>query len=84
MRTLNQHGQAAVRRVFAQMVANRLMQATQEQIEILLSNIWIVSSYWLDFRLIAHPSPQVTPADLAWGSRQVAALWEPYLTPPGC
>ncbi len=76
---LTLRGQAEVRRVFALMRQNGFMAATDDDIDVLIGNLWIVSSYWMDFRLVEHGAP-VTPEDLAWGFRQVERLARPYLT----
>ncbi len=76
---LTLRGQAEVRRVFSLMRDNGFMVATDDDIDVLIGNLWIVSSYWMDFRLVEHGAP-VTPEDLAWGFRQVERLARPYLT----
>jgi len=74
---LTRRCQASVRRVFGLMRANGLMRATDEEVEALIANIWIVSSYWMDFR---HGGGWViAPSDLEWGQRQVDFLCRPYL-----
>ena len=76
---LTARSQAEVRRVFCLMRDNGFMAATDDDIDILIGNLWIVSSYWMDFRLVEHGAA-VTPEDLAWGFRQVEHLARPYLT----
>jgi AcrR family transcriptional regulator len=78
---------AAVTRVLTLAVEHNLMRATPEQIERLVTNVWIVSSYWMDFH--AANATATNPAntgtktlarsDLAWGFAQIAALYEPYM-----
>jgi AcrR family transcriptional regulator len=72
-------GQSSVRRVFMLMRHYGLLCATDEEIESLIANIWIVSTYWMDFR--HGDSAPVAQADLAWGLRQVEMLYRPYLVP---
>jgi AcrR family transcriptional regulator len=74
---LTRRGQASVRRVFGLMRAHGLMRATDEEVEALIANIWIVSSYWMDFR--HGGGGTITPADLEWGQRQLDFLCRPYL-----
>lgn len=76
---LTLRGQAEVRRVFGLMREHGFMRASDEDIDVLIGNLWIVSSYWMDFRIVEHGAP-VTPEDLAWGFRQVERLARPYLT----
>lgn len=82
MLAMNARGQAAVRRVFGLMRAHGLMRASDAEIELLIANIWIVSSYWMDFRGL-EAGGATRPEDLAWGYRQVVALYAPYLTERG-
>ncbi len=82
MAAMNTRGQAAVRRVFFQMQAHGLLHATEPDIDLLIGNLWIVSSYWMDFRNTAAGAA-TSPEDLAWGYRQVQALYLPYLTEAG-
>jgi AcrR family transcriptional regulator len=74
---LTRRGQASVRRVFGLMRAHGLMRATDEEVEALIANIWIVSSYWMAFR--HGGGGAITTADLEWGQRQVDFLCRPYL-----
>ncbi len=74
---ITRQGQSAVRRVFGLMRAHALLRATDDEIEGLIANIWIVSTYWMDFR--AGDGTAVTQDDLAWGRRQVEMLYRPYL-----
>ncbi len=82
MQSVSARGQEAVRRVFADMRAHGLMRASDAEIEALVCNIWIVSSYWMDFRGI-EAEEELRPEDLAFGQRQVEALYAPYLTASG-
>jgi AcrR family transcriptional regulator len=79
---LRARSQAAVRHVYLLMRTHGLMRASDEDIEVLLGNVWIVSSYWMDFRRGEHGGA-VTREDLAWGLRQVERLVRPYLVARG-
>lgn len=79
---LTLRGQAAVRRVFGLMRAHGFLRASDEQLAMLIDNLWIVSSYWMDYRR-RDASSSVTQEDLAWGFRQVEMLVRPYLTEAG-
>jgi len=79
---LNARGQAEVRRVFNHMRAHGFMVATDEVLDGLIPNIWIVSGYWMDYRLVEGMGT-VTPEDLVWGFRQVDMLVRPYITEAG-
>lgn len=82
---------AAVTRVLTLAVEHHLMRATPEQIERLVTNVWIVSSYWMDFhaaniaankaanKIAGNTAKPIARSDLAWGFAQIAALYEPYM-----
>ena len=79
---LTLRGQSAVRRVFTLMRAHAFLRASDDEIAMLIDNLWIVSSYWMDYRR-RDASSSVTQEDLAWGFRQVEMLVRPYLTDAG-
>ena len=81
LKALNARGQAALRRVFGEMVAHGVMRASASDIEVLIGNLWIVSAYWMDFRAI-EIGQELGEADFAWGFRQVEMLYRPYLALP--
>lgn len=70
----------AVQRVLALAVTNGLMRATPGQIERLVTNVWIVSSYWMDYWAANTGAATLQPDELAWGLRQIESLYEPYMT----
>ncbi len=82
VQTVTQHGQAAVRQVFRMMRDHDFMRATDDEVTVLIDNLWIVSSYWMDYRLRGGAT-SMTQEDLAWGFRQVEALAAPYITDRG-
>jgi len=70
----------AVQRVLNLAVENGLMRATPAQIEKLVMNVWIVSSYWMDFWAANTGAETLSRSDLAWGFAQIASLYEPYMS----
>jgi AcrR family transcriptional regulator len=82
LHVLTLRGQAAVRRVFTLMRAHGFLRAADDEIAMLIDNLWIVSSYWMDYRR-RDATSAVTQEDLAWGFRQVEILVRPYLTEAG-
>lgn len=74
---------AAVTSVLTLAAQHGLMRATPEQIDRLVTNVWIVSSYWMDFyaanKAANNPAKPIARSDLAWGFAQIAALYEPYM-----
>ena len=81
---LNERAQQSVRHIFSEMAAHDLLRASSGEIEILVSNIWIVSAYWMDFLALQKSHDDQAEAigttDLEWGFRQVVMLYRPYLT----
>ena len=81
--TLNARAQLSVRDVFSTMASHDLLQASSGEIDVLVSNIWIVSAYWMDFLALQkgrHEQEEVIQSgDLEWGFRQVEMLYRPYL-----
>lgn len=71
---------AAVQRVLTCAVEHGLMRATQDQIERLVTNVWIVSSYWMDFWAANNSTAPLSRHHLTWGFAQIASLYEPYMT----
>ena len=82
LHALTLRGQSAVHRVFFLMRAHGFLRASDDEIAMLIDNLWIVSSYWMDYRL-TDAAGAVTQDDLAWGFRQVEILVRPYLTEAG-
>jgi AcrR family transcriptional regulator len=75
---LADRGQADIRRALKQMVDKGLLTASDEEIERLVVNAWIISSYWLDYLDSRHNIAKVTREHLDWGFSQVLSLFLPY------
>ncbi len=75
--------QLRVRSVLDRMVEGGLLRATPEQAERLLTNAWIVSTYWIDYLRLTADRDELREADLDWGYAQVLALYAPFLTSEG-
>lgn len=76
---LTEHGQADIRRVLHQMVENGQLNASAADIDRLVVNAWIISSYWLDYLYSRHNVDHVTREHLDWGFSQVLSLFRPYI-----
>lgn len=79
---LAEHGQADIKRALQKMVKRGLLRATPAELERLVVNAWIISSYWLDYLHARHNVEHVTPAHLDWGFAQVVSLFSPYYSLP--
>ena len=78
---LADRGQADIKRALKQMVERGLLAASDEELERLVVNAWIISSYWLDYLDARHNVTKATRQHLDWGFRQVLSLFLPYTTP---
>lgn len=74
--------QHSLRGRFGRLTGTDLREAPDDEIERLITNVWIVSLYWINY-LGLLTDRDVEQADLDWGFAQVLALWRPYLTPAG-
>ncbi len=74
-------GQGHVRRVLQQLVQRGKLAAGEADIEKLVVNAWIVSSYWIDYLRSRQGVELVTRDHLRWGFAQVEALFTPYAMP---
>ncbi|MFZ6648480.1 TetR/AcrR family transcriptional regulator [Undibacterium sp. TJN25] len=75
--------QRNVRRVLDNMQAAGLLKATPRQMEQLVVNGWIVSTYWIDYLRSRHGINAITRDHISWGAAQVMGLFEPFLTAKG-
>ena len=79
---LTDRRQANIRRVLTGMVDDGILLASAEEIDKLVVNAWIVSSYWIDYVKSRQGVKAVTREHLRWGYAQVEALFTPYATVP--
>lgn len=78
---LADRGQADIKRALKQMVEKGLLTASDEELDCLVVNAWIISSYWLDYLDSRHNVGKVTREHLDWGFKQVLSLFLPYTSP---
>ncbi|MDF3833130.1 TetR/AcrR family transcriptional regulator [Cupriavidus basilensis] len=76
-------GQRDVRRVFGDMESAGLLRATPAQLDHLVVNTWIVSTYWIDYLRSRHGIDAIKRQHIRWGASQVMSLFSPYLTETG-
>jgi AcrR family transcriptional regulator len=76
-------GQHHVRRVFGCMESAALLRATPEQLDRLVVNTWIVSTYWIDYLRSRHGIDSIQREHINWGASQVMSLFSPYMTQTG-
>jgi AcrR family transcriptional regulator len=76
-------GQAQFRHVLDDMVALGLVVASPAELEQLVINTWVISSYWIDYITTSRGTALITRADLEGGMRQIDSLFAPYVTETG-
>ena len=67
------------RETLREMVRAGRLNASDKDIERLLVNAWIVSTYWIEYLHSRHGVTRLTPDHLAWGYEQMESLFRPYL-----
>ena len=75
---LTETGQAQVRRVLSDLVADGVLRASPDELDRLVVNAWIVASYWIDYLRSRQGVETITRDHLRWGYAQVEALFTPY------
>jgi AcrR family transcriptional regulator len=75
---ITDHGQAQIRRTLHGLVREGILAATPAEIDRLVVNGWIVSSYWIDYLRTRQGVETITRDHLRWGYAQVEALFTPY------
>jgi len=83
LEALNNELQGQVLRVLRSMIAAKLLTADQRQLDGLIVNAWIVSTYWIDYLRSRRGVTAVTREHIDWGAAQVFSLFAPYLTAAG-
>jgi len=83
LEALNNELQGQVLRVLESMVAAGLLKASRRQLDELIVNAWIVSTYWIDYLRSRRGVDSVLREHIDWGAAQVLSLFAPYLTEQG-
>jgi AcrR family transcriptional regulator len=71
----------SARRIYASMVEAGWMRASDEELDMLATNGWLVLTQWLPHQQMRRASPGITAADVNAGIRHFAALFRAYLKP---
>ena len=69
----------AARQVLRGLVESGAMRASGDEIEALVENILLITTFWLDFDTVRHGATHEQSQRLARGIRQVMLLLAPYL-----
>lgn len=83
LEALNAELQGQVLRVLEAMAAAGLIKASGRQMDELVVNAWIVSTYWIDYLRSRRGIKVITREHIDWGAAQVLSLFAPYLTRAG-
>ena len=78
-RTLAERTQAGARGIFGAMVDAGWMDATEEQLDLLATNAWIVLTQWFTHRQVVDRRRTIQSADIRDGIRHLVALFSPLL-----
>ena len=78
LKHLTDRGQAQVKLTLDGLVRSGVLCAEPAEIDRLVVNAWIVSSYWIDYLRSRQGVETVTRDHLRWGYAQVEALFTPY------
>ncbi|MCQ8242263.1 TetR/AcrR family transcriptional regulator [Rhizosaccharibacter radicis] len=81
LRRLSGRLQDETRLVLAAMQEGGLLRIAPAELDQLLANLWIVSSYWISYLVTLRGVRRISPRHLGWGFAQVQALYRPFLTP---
>jgi AcrR family transcriptional regulator len=84
LQVLSAQGQALVGEAWQHMEdAGLLVPVSPAARASLITNAWIVSTYWIDYLRAGRGVAQITRAHIGWGAQQVMHLFDPYLTEAG-
>jgi AcrR family transcriptional regulator len=81
IRAISVRLRAPVKTLMGHMRAAGLIAISDEELDALLANVWIVSTYWVVYLDVQEGVRTLKKAHLEWGIKQVASLFTPYLTP---
>ncbi|NWD25726.1 TetR/AcrR family transcriptional regulator [Pseudomonas yamanorum] len=74
--------QARSKLKLVEMIEIGQLKATEAELDMLLENCWIISTYWIEYLHSRHGISRITKKHLDWGYQQMAALFQPYLHRP--
>jgi len=81
-RSLAERVQASSQRIFRKMVDQGWMEASDEQLELLSANAWIILSHWFTYWQVISRRKSIQSADIREGIRHLVAVFSPLLKPP--
>ncbi|MGK9041310.1 TetR/AcrR family transcriptional regulator [Rhizobium sp. SA279] len=81
VRTISGAMRLAVGDIVARMEKAGLAAIPEEERPAVLTNLWIVSTYWASYLNLQEGITEFGPPQLDWGLKQVSSLFRPYLSP---
>ena len=81
-RLLAGRAQENAQQIFHRMIEQDWMEATDEQVELLAANAWIVLSQWFTYWQVMSRRKSIQSADIHEGIRHLVALFSPLLKGP--
>lgn len=70
-----------LKQLFQGLVQSGLLKLDEQDIQPLITNIWLIVKFWYPFVQGAQPAQPITEADSYRGALQVLALLKPYIQP---
>ncbi|MDP9787433.1 TetR/AcrR family transcriptional regulator [Agrobacterium tumefaciens] len=81
VRTISAAMRLAVGDIISRMEKAGLAVIPEEERPAVLTNLWIVSTYWAAYLNLQEGVTEFGPQQLDWGLKQVSSLFRPYLSP---
>jgi len=80
IRAISDRIRTPVRQLIGHMRTAGLMDVSDDALDALLHNVWIVSTFWVVYLDVQEGVRALKKSHLEWGLKQVASLFRPYLT----
>ncbi len=80
VRTISAAMRLAVGHIVTRMQNAELVDIPEPEREAVLTNLWIVSTYWASYLNLQEGVSEFGSQQLEWGLRQVSSLFRPYLS----
>jgi AcrR family transcriptional regulator len=83
IRKMSARMRGVVEALLRRMIEDQIVDVPEDDIEPLLANVWIVSTYWAVYLNLQEGIDELDAGHLDWGLNQVLHLFRPYLVPMG-
>ncbi|NDV89421.1 TetR family transcriptional regulator [Aurantimonas aggregata] len=82
-RKMSARMRGVVEALLRRMIEEHIVNVPKDDIEPLLANVWIVSTYWAVYLNLQKGIDEMDAGHLDWGLNQVSHLFKPFLIPTG-